>query len=277
MEKIMKTIIFASLLLTAPLCKAADDRYLHLVNEEAWTGAREVAQIVSYYWSIHKASRSNALNLDGYEIKSADDLNLRHLHSLSLNNNRLTDMPDSRKFPSLTELRLNGNKIATIPNKLCPSPLEHLRWLQGTQNVPFHYLMRLYLDNNQIQAIPDDFRLIRLIILSLNNNQIQAMPSTLLPNRLRRLYLNSNRIQAIPDDLSRHFLLEILSLNNNRIQAIDPHVLDLLPDLRELHVEENYLTEDNITELKAYAAGRENLTIFSDNQKKGLNYKGSRR
>ncbi len=90
------------------------------------------------------------------------------------------------------------------------------------------------------------------------------------------LYLDNNEIQAIPDNPSRQFLLEILSLNNNRIQAIDPHVLDLLPGLRELHVEENYLTEDNITELKAYAEGRGNLTIFSDNQKEGLNAKRAR-
>ena len=239
----MKKVIFASLLLTAPLCKAADYRGIDLVNEDAWNVIREVAQTISYHWAIYKARISHRLNLDGYGIKNPDDLNhLRHLFRLSLNNNQLTDIPDSQNIAwMLQELHLNDNQIATIPN--------------GLNSDPHHEItFRDYGPAKNVRTVATTYRFFFL----------------------RRLYLNNNQIQAIPNDFQLR-RLEILSLNNNRIQAIDLHVLDQLPNLQELHVDQNYLTEDNIGELKEYAEGQENLTIFFGEQKKGLNSKGTRR
>ncbi len=240
----MKKIIVASLLLIAFLCKAADDRYLHLIDAEAWNGLREVAQCISYYSTIgiSRFAAPNELDLRGYKLKTFPD-NLAGFHwGLILDNNLIKDIPlcdGNYKLFALRHLSLNNNRIAT------------------TANVRDYYnLTELELNNNLIKDISN-----------LNGGQLRI---------LLFLHLNNNQIQVIPDDFQLHNL-QILSLNNNRIQAIDPHVLDQLLGLRELHVEENYLSKDNITELKAYAEGRGNLTIFPDNQKKGLNYKGSRR
>ncbi len=80
--------------------------------------------------------------------------------------------------------------------------------------------------------------------------------------------------------------LRILSLNNNRIEEIDLNgpeglkrlnVLDQLRNLQELHVEGNYLSEENITQLREHVADRENLTIVFGKQKNGLNVKQGRR
>ena len=240
----MKKVLFTSLLLIASFCKAADGRYLHLVNEEAWTGAREVAQIASYYWSIHKASKSDEVNLDGYGLETIpSDLGYtRGFNKISLNNNQLKAIPDSRNLPRLRELYLNGNQITVLPSGLRPVYRQEVFTTVREKNKTV-----------EVRTVPEDF-CFRL---------------------LQRLYLDNNQIQAIPNDFQLRNL-EILSLNNNRIQAIDPHVLGQLQNLQELHVEGNYLPEDNIQKLKAYAAGRPNLTIFFGKQKEGLNAKRAR-
>ncbi len=166
--------------------------------------------------------------------------------------------------------------------RLRGSPLLYLTGY-GLKNVPQELnlpgLRGLDLSNNQIQIIPQELNNLPwpwLRELSLNNNQIQTIPQALNLPWLEGLLLNDNKIQAIPQALNLP-RLRVLYLNNNQIQAIDPHVLDQFPDLRELHVEENYLTEENINELRVYADGRDDLTITFGEQKWGRNTKGARR
>ena len=191
----MKKIIFTSLLLAATLCKAADDRYIGLVNTEAWNVAHDVSQHITqcldYYRKIYTARLlgSDLLDLSGYEIEAISD---------------------------------------NLPN-----------------------LVSLYLRNNRIENIPAN---LNLGLLQLNNNLTAAIPDNLnLPN------------------------LVWLYLSNNEIQTIDPKVLNQFPHLEYLHLEENYLREENINQLQEYAAGRDNLTIFFGEQKKGRNIKPAKR
>jgi len=213
----MKKIIFTSLLLITPLCKAADPAAIAeyiakvKVGPDAWA---DVTQYLDYYHKIYtaRALGSEELNLNGYEIETIP-----------------TNLPEQ-----LRHLELNNNQIQTIGNLNCSA----------------------------------------LRLLSLNNNLIQTIGNLDCPE-LRWLYLDNNLIQTI-DNLNCPNLWR-LDLNNNKIQAIDPQVLDQFPHLHILELNQNYLSEDNIEELQAYAADRENLTIDFGEQKKGVGIKGAKR
>ncbi len=197
----MKKIIFTSLLLITPFCKAAD---FQDINEHiAAADWGDVAQYISCCSAIYKARLwgSEYLNLSNYEAHA---------------------IPDNLNLPNLE---------------------------------------RLFLDNNQIQAI-DNLNLPNLLQLHLNNNQIQAIANLNLPN-LRGLFLQNNQIQAI-NNLNLPNLQQ-LYLHNNQIQAINPQIFNQLPQLRYLNLNQNPLTQENVNELRAVAQqANRHITIIAD-------------
>ncbi len=91
-----------------------------------------------------------------------------------------------------------------------------------------------------------------------------------------RLDLSEYGLKNVPQELNLPQLRE-LSLNNNQIQTIDPDVLAQFPHLERLSLNQNYLSEDNIVQLREYAVARDNLTIIFGKQKYGLSIKRTRR
>lgn len=318
----MKKVIFTLLLLIAPLCKAADDRYLHAVNQEAW---QAVTQCIGYYVELHRPrfGESHEMFLNGYELKKIPTLNLPNLERLYLDNNLIKTINNLDNFQNLQVLSLrnnliaagldnlnhaeqlqvlylNNNKIKTIPNLNCANlqqlylsnnkikiitdehinPLAYLRWLflednqiETLADLNLEYLTQLNLDNNQIETTAN-FTARHLVHLSLSNNHISAVPEN-LPN-LRILYLNNNNIRTTTGNNGLPNL-RILSLENNGIETIDPQELAQFPYLEQLHLDQNYLLEDNITQLKEYATGHPNLYIDFGTQREGGCIKSARK
>ncbi len=255
----MKRIIFTPLLLIIPFCKAADypgamELLANGMKDLIETGffedvAHRRAQYISCYSAIDIARLrgSNGLDLSNKEVHTIpDNLNLPQLWYLYLQNNQIAVI-GNLNLPNLQSLDLHNNQIQAIDNLNLP----HLEWLD--------------LHNNQIAVIPDNLNLPNLQRLYLVNNQIQAFSGNLdLPN-LRELHLENNQIQAIGGNLNLPHL-RWLYLQNNQIRYIDPNVLDQFPNLLDLYLSQNYLEQENIDQLKVYAAER-NLTIVFGEQK----------
>ncbi len=112
---------------------------------------------------------------------------------------------------------------------------KYIRNLDGIANIPnVDQTTRLYLNNNQIQAIPADLNLPRLERLYLNNNQIQTISADLNLPQLEMLYLNNNQIQAIPQQINLPHCFSLLKLNSNRAQFIPDDTSNRLPFYLEL-------------------------------------------
>ncbi len=262
----MKKSLVVFLLLIAPLCRAADDWIaVGAVDDFAAIAAHNVAVYVSVRYAIAGAYLfgSRSLCLDQYGLKAIPQElnNLPELNYLELNDNQIQAIPEElNNLPELWRLYLNGNQIQAIPEGL---------------NLPA--LRLLDLNGNQIQAIPQELNnLPELNYLELNDNQIQAIPEGLTLPELNYLELNDNQIQAIPEGLTLPALLA-LYLNGNQIQAIEPRVLDQFRNLRELQLKGNFLREENINALKAYAQRRGNLIIDFGEQKLGRNVKSAQK
>nr|XP_056702894.1 keratocan isoform X1 [Euleptes europaea] len=179
---------------------------------------------------------------------------LKSLLYLFLEDNELEQVP-SPLPASLEQLRLARNKITTIPgevfsnlenltmldlhhNKLLDSTLSdatfrglsNLIQLNIAQNsltkmppiLPAN-VMQLFLDNNSIEAIPENYfnAMLKLLFLRLNNNKLtdEGLPTKIFNiSSLLDLQLSNNELTKIPA-IGIH--LEHLHLDNNRINSIN--------------------------------------------------------
>ena len=131
----------------------------------------------------------------------------KNLKSLDLSSNSIKQLEDlDIPNTSLTELRLNNNKIETIsPKFFSKMPL----------------LKSLHLQNNLITELNDTiFDQVRdLRILWLNNNMLTHLPTSILSLR----YLSNASIAANP---VANVAADIIKLNKNHFSFIDSVVID---------------------------------------------------
>ena len=98
-------------------------------------------------------------------------------------------------------------------------------------------LRRLYLENNNIKAIPSQIsQLVNLKVLKLSNNLIRSIPEEIkYLNKLNEIAINDNKIKKIPS-----FLFELplkrLYFHGNEIIDI-PYQLSKLTNIREVSFE----------------------------------------
>lgn len=207
--------------------------------------------------SFANATQLKWINLNNNKLTSSGIekgafANLKSLLYLFLEENELEEVPAPLPA-SLEQLRLARNKITTIPgevfsnmenltmldlhhNKLLDSTisdatfqgLSNLIQLNIAQNsltkmppiLPAN-VMQLFLDNNSIEAIPENYfnAMLKLLFLRLNNNKLtsEGLPAKIFNiSSLLDLQLSNNELTQIPA-IGIH--LEHLHLDNNRINS----------------------------------------------------------
>lgn len=122
---------------------------------------------------------------------------LVHINRLSLEDNRLTTLPD-RLPPHLEVLTVARNRLLSLPESLPES------------------LMMLVADANELAALPSRLPA-GLIVLQAANNHLTALPSP-LPPALEVLTVGRNSLTAVPETLPRS--LRVGHFNNNQIATI---------------------------------------------------------
>jgi Leucine-rich repeat (LRR) protein len=127
---------------------------------------------------------------------------LSGLHSLRLQGNRLTAIPEAlfSAWEKMEVLDLSQNRFETIPHGIVALP--HLRSLN--------------LSYNKLTALPNDLdSMHQLRILDLSNNRLTGFPDTLL--RLPQLEMlnlsHNNRLSRLPNEIEKMTRLEALDLS----------------------------------------------------------------
>ena len=134
---------------------------------------------------------------------------LVNLERVMLYSNQLTSIPKFNS-KSLHELRLNSNKISTIPENV----------FEGTPN-----LKQMILDDNEITN------------LSFRNNSFIDLPN------LQRLSLIQNRLTELPEGLPP--TVQELFLTSNQISFISGSALGGLSELRVLQLDRNRVSDES--------------------------------
>ncbi|OXB52998.1 UNVERIFIED_CONTAM: hypothetical protein H355_004848 [Colinus virginianus] len=183
--------------------------------------------------SLARAPLLERLHLDDNSVSAAgieEDAFAEsgRLRLLFLSRNHLSSVPAGLP-PALEELRLDDNRIHTIP-------------LRAFEGLPA--LRRLVLDGNLLanQRMADDTfsRLYNLSELSLGRNALAAPPANLPRAQLRRLSLAANAISHVPaGSLSRMRALERLDLSDNNLTTLPRGLFDDLSRLSHLGLRNN--------------------------------------
>lgn len=131
-------------------------------------------------------------------------MQLEHLHTLDLRDNRLKDLPSSMSnLGHLAELRVAANQLSSFPQSLCQTSLSRS-------------LKTLDLSGNHLAFLPAQFgHLTSLVTLNLANNRLESLPFTFHHlQALRRLLLLNNRLRYLPSNM-HHLHLDILDISGN--------------------------------------------------------------
>ncbi|XP_048381209.1 leucine-rich repeat transmembrane protein FLRT1-like [Stegostoma tigrinum] len=152
----------------------------------------------------------------------------KHLKLLFLSRNHLSSIPTGLP-KTLEELRLDDNRIATIPHYA----------FKGLVS-----LRRLVLDGNLLanQRIADETfsRLQNLTELSLIRNSLIFPPRNLPASNLQKLYLQDNLISYIPANaFSKMRQIQRLDISNNNLTTLPKGVFDDLANLSQLLLRNN--------------------------------------
>ncbi|TSM04857.1 Biglycan [Bagarius yarrelli] len=187
------------------------------------------------------------------ELKENDFKGLTNLYALSLVNNMISKVHPKAFTPlkHLQKLYFSKNQLTAIPKNLPPSLVElriHDNRIKKVSAGSFSGLSRMNcieMGGNPIQNSgfePGAFNGLKLNYLRISEAKLTGVPKD-LPASLHELHLDHNQIQAIElEDLKRYKQLYRLGLGFNKIRNLESGSLSFLPNLRELHLENNQLT-----------------------------------
>ena len=169
-----------------------------------------------------RKSNIHSLDVDAF-------LSLKHLRSLNLDQNHLTDTHWNaliKHSPHLESLSLSQNQLKTLKNVHCPS-LKHLD-----------------LSSNGLEIIENN-RLPSLEKLYLQNNELNSLQLTFLSSlkELKELNLDFNRLTFLPENIFHsNSKIISLSLQGNDLNYLTDYSLRGLKNLVQLNLARNRLT-----------------------------------
>ena len=136
---------------------------------------------------------------------------------INLDRNSLTNVDSVAKVGGLKWLRLNGNRLSSLPDL---KALVRLR--------------RIYLSNNRFASVPEALKdLPQLTDIDLSGNPLSEVPAWLAAKTgLKNLSFSATRITKLPDDLSAWKSLQSLQLGDLSLSAQEMKRIRLqLPDV----------------------------------------------
>ncbi len=185
----------------------------------------------------------SAVNKDLQQKEFSDALcQLQNVETIEMTGHLFTSLPPciSRFGRTLRDLRLSGNKLATLPDAI------------GS----LVYLESLDLRGNAILTLPGKlFEAKKLKNLNLASNQIATLPDSIsLASSLEFLDLSGNQLMVLPDSFANLTSLQILKLSGNKITKV-PKVLPHLINLIELDLSGNGLLQPEQEVIRAIFKG----------------------
>lgn len=234
------------------------DEYLQHVIETketslnlSYRSLRDVPSAVRFCTSLENLF----LNNNELILPPTDQLeSLSHLETLSLEENRLTMLPDSLwRLKSLIRLNLSHNPLSHIPLQL--GQLVNLRelWLTNLNlyDLPTNLfvdlieLEKLSLKMNNLCVLPADIgKLLKLHWLSVEDNKLNDLPDCLQDCRsLSYLNLAGNRFVSVPNVIGKISTLDIVCLQRNAIVEVNDETLLMFSKMTKVDLRENPLIE----------------------------------
>ena len=125
---------------------------------------------------------------------------------LNLDRNQLEKADGVEKLTELKWLRLNDNKLATLPD------------LKGLVK-----LRRIYLRNNEFEAVPETLKdLPALTDIDLSGNSVKEVPQWLAEKKgLKNLSFSRTKVTKLPANLEAWTSLQCLQLGDLNISAAE--------------------------------------------------------
>ncbi|XP_068152899.1 leucine-rich repeat-containing protein 40 isoform X4 [Drosophila tropicalis] len=159
-----------------------------------------------------------------------DRYKLRHTHTLAVNLEELTNVPDQvfeiARAENVNVVDFARNKLGTLPNGL-----QYMRDL----------VTELVLSHNLISFVPPFIsQFTRITFLNLSNNLLKELPKEFgVLNTLRELNIANNRFECIPSCLYELQRLEVLVASDNHIKVLNISGLKAMSRLATLDLRNN--------------------------------------
>ncbi|XP_068152897.1 leucine-rich repeat-containing protein 40 isoform X2 [Drosophila tropicalis] len=171
---------------------------------------------------------SNSSN--SYAVQKRWVYKLRHTHTLAVNLEELTNVPDQvfeiARAENVNVVDFARNKLGTLPNGL-----QYMRDL----------VTELVLSHNLISFVPPFIsQFTRITFLNLSNNLLKELPKEFgVLNTLRELNIANNRFECIPSCLYELQRLEVLVASDNHIKVLNISGLKAMSRLATLDLRNN--------------------------------------
>jgi leucine-rich repeat protein SHOC2 len=235
--------------------------------------------------SFGKLTQLEKLLIDWNQLESLPKSmeNLMKLRCLDMSNNaKILFLENVNKLTSLTNLRMDCDKLTIDENISRLEPLISLRFLRlidykfgSLSSVPekikeFKKLNGLSINDCGLTSLDYVDSLTNLKVLDLRHNCIKSLSKSMFElKKLRVLILESNLLTEFPEVITELYLLQKLDIACNQIKSL-PNSISKLLLLEELHLEYNAIDvlPESINELKylkIFSLSGNNLSYLPEN------------
>lgn len=145
----------------------------------------------------------------------------KNITNFNIARNRFRILPKSLEFTRVENLIVSNNAIETFPN--LPDTVKEIHFgynliggrgsFGGCKFPAFSNLVKLFINNNRIQVLPDQLWVDTLEELDISNNFIGKIPDRHSPV-LRRFIASNNRLRVVPDDIPASMVEYRIDINN---------------------------------------------------------------